>query len=214
MKLFFQTSLLFSGLLIFLAQISFAQEFTPIYDESKIPEYTLPKPLVTIEGKKVNSAKKWYDVRRPEIVKLFEDEVYGRVPEGSIDTKVEVLSENSEALFGKAHRKEVRISFEGNGKKLKMDLLLYLPKGDNPSPVFLGLNFRGNHTIHHDPEINITDSWVNMKEDDRVVHKATALRQYIMVTSIRISMMIFKTEFTLCFTMKVRQSPPRKNGDQ
>jgi hypothetical protein len=42
-----------------------------------------------------------------------------------------------------------------------MDLLVYLPNAaKKPVPVFLGLNFNGNHTIHHDPAIAVARSWV------------------------------------------------------
>lgn len=42
-----------------------------------------------------------------------------------------------------------------------MDILIYLPNGVNkPAPLFVGLNFKGNHTIHPDPDIRVTDAWV------------------------------------------------------
>jgi hypothetical protein len=51
------------------------------YDESKANPYpTLPDPLVLSNGKKVTAAKAWWSQRRPEIVELFDREVYGRVP--------------------------------------------------------------------------------------------------------------------------------------
>ena len=51
------------------------------YDESKAnPFPELPEILRTNAGKKVTTAKQWWEVRRPEIVEGFESEVYGRVP--------------------------------------------------------------------------------------------------------------------------------------
>lgn len=51
--------------------------------------------------------------------------------------------------------------FAGSGKKLAVPMLIYLPKtSDGPVPIFLGLNFYGNHTIHPDDEIDISESWV------------------------------------------------------
>ena len=51
------------------------------YDESKAnPFPVLPEILRTNAGKKVTTAKQWWEVRRPEIVEGFESEVYGRVP--------------------------------------------------------------------------------------------------------------------------------------
>ena len=51
------------------------------YDEAKAnPDPKLPDPLILKNGKKVTTAKMWWDQRRPEIVGDFDREIYGRVP--------------------------------------------------------------------------------------------------------------------------------------
>jgi len=51
------------------------------YDESKANPYPkLPDPLVLNNGKKVKTAKVWWQKRRPEIVEYFDREIYGRMP--------------------------------------------------------------------------------------------------------------------------------------
>ena len=51
------------------------------YDESKANPYpSLPDPLVLKNGKKVTTAKMWWNQRRSEIVEDFDREIYGRVP--------------------------------------------------------------------------------------------------------------------------------------
>jgi hypothetical protein len=51
------------------------------YDESTAnPFPVLPDPLTLNDGRKVTTAAAWWNQRRPEIVELFEREVYGRVP--------------------------------------------------------------------------------------------------------------------------------------
>ncbi len=51
------------------------------YDEATAnPFPVLPDPLKLKNGKKVTSAKMWWDQRRPEIVEDFEREVLGRAP--------------------------------------------------------------------------------------------------------------------------------------
>jgi len=51
------------------------------YDEEKANPYgDLPDALTLKNGKKVTSAKEWWDQRRPEIVEDFEREVLGRIP--------------------------------------------------------------------------------------------------------------------------------------
>jgi hypothetical protein len=71
------------------------------YDESKANPYpTLPDPLVLNNGKKVTSAKMWWNQRRPEIVELFDREIYGRVPKNVPKVKWEVASTKNEMNGG------------------------------------------------------------------------------------------------------------------
>ncbi len=63
------------------------------YDESKANPYpTLPDPLTLNNGKKVTTAKVWWDERRPEIVEDFDREIYGRVPQVTPRVNWEVTS--------------------------------------------------------------------------------------------------------------------------
>jgi hypothetical protein len=131
------------------------------YDESKVPPYVLPDPLQPAGGQRITDANAWFSRRRPEILALFEQFVYGRSPARPKDVWFELRSTASDALDGKATRKQITISLTGRRDGPKMALLLYLPNaGKRPAPVFLGLNFHGNHTIRRDPEIAITRSWV------------------------------------------------------
>jgi len=51
------------------------------YDEAKADVYkTLPDPLVMSDGTRVTTASQWWNKRRPEIVELFDREMYGRTP--------------------------------------------------------------------------------------------------------------------------------------
>ena len=139
------------------------------YDESKVPPYTLPDPLVLSDGGKVTDAKSWSEKRRPEILRLFETHMYGRSPGRPEDMIFEVTSEDRSALGGKATRKEVSVYFTGQKDGPKMDILIYLPnEAKKPVPVFLGLNFKGNHAIHPDPGITLSRAW--MRDGEGVVN--------------------------------------------
>src|SRR5882724_3626134 len=50
------------------------------YDEAKVGTYMLPDPLVLANGQPVRDADIWFKQRRPEILKLYETEIYGAVP--------------------------------------------------------------------------------------------------------------------------------------
>ncbi|NWJ50319.1 MAG: acetylxylan esterase [Bacteroidetes bacterium] len=140
---------------------SFSQSNKGNTDESKVPDYTLPDPLTLANGKAVTTAKMWWKLRRPEIMALFEENVYGKMPQKKLPVTFTVASIDNNALGGKAIRKEVIAYFTTDKKGPQMTILLYLPKNHlKPVPVFVGLNFNGNHTICADSGISITKSWI------------------------------------------------------
>jgi hypothetical protein len=66
----------------------------PNYNEYKANPYLYyPDPLTTFSGKKVKNAKQWRRERRPELVKVFEDEIYGRIPDNVPAIRWEVVKE-------------------------------------------------------------------------------------------------------------------------
>jgi len=69
------------------------------YDEAKANPYPdLPDALRLESGKKVTSAKMWWNQRRPEIVEAFDREVYGRVPKSVPIVKWEVTRTANESV--------------------------------------------------------------------------------------------------------------------
>lgn len=131
------------------------------YDESKLPPYVLPDPLKMQDGSRVKNRKDWYEKRRPELLELFSEEMFGKapveVPEG---VSYEVIESAGDAFGGLATRKQVRIKIPDTFSKSKpshqaITVLIYLPN-DRPkdgAPVFLGINFYGNEAVAADPAI-------------------------------------------------------------
>lgn len=78
--------------------------------------------------------------------------------------RFKTLSEVKDALNGKATRKEVRVLFAGRDDGPYMDILIYLPNGTPKAPLFLGLNFYGNHTLEKDPRITLSQQWMRNNE--------------------------------------------------
>ena len=133
----------------------------PNYDESKVPAYDLPDPLVALNGQRIRSSKDWLEKRRPELIRLFEDNVYGRSPGDPKPLAFQTLSVSRDALGGMAARKQVRVQFSPQPNSAAMTILLYLPaKSKEPVPVFLGLNFDGNQTVQNDPGILMPTGWM------------------------------------------------------
>ncbi|MCO5236045.1 MAG: hypothetical protein M9933_07215 [Chitinophagaceae bacterium] len=123
------------------------------YDETQVPSYILPDPLISTIGKPITTGKEWEAHQRPHILILFTDYVYGKVPGKPAGLHFKVTESDANALNGKATRKQVTIYFAEGDDAPFMDVLLYLPKTNHPVTVFTGLNFNGNHTIASDRAI-------------------------------------------------------------
>jgi hypothetical protein len=99
------------------------------YSEEKVRPYKLPDPLVSSSGERVAGAEQWFKARRPEILKLYRDEIYGRVPEGAPRVAWEVAETDPAARGDKP-----------DGPR--MNMTLYVPaKANGPVPVLLDLTF-------------------------------------------------------------------------
>src|SRR5205823_1894689 len=94
------------------------------YDEAKVPRYTLPDPLILADGQRVNDAATWREKRRPELLMLFEENVYGRSPGKPQQMRFEARPVARDALDGLAVRKEVTIRFAPGDKGPKIDMVL------------------------------------------------------------------------------------------
>src|SRR6266567_7090461 len=145
------------------------------HDEAKAGAYTLPDPLVLAGGERVASADTWRNRRRPEILKLFETNVYGRSPGRPKGMSFELTSIEKSALGGKALRKEVTVFFSERKSGPKMDILIYLPSGaTKPVPMFLGLNLGGNQAVYADHGIKMSKEWMRTARGGTVIdHRAT-----------------------------------------
>ena len=144
------------------------------YDETKVPKYTLPDPLVMQNGERVTDAEAWRTKRRPEILELFRTHVYRRSPARPKAMTFKVFDTDAKALGGKATRKQVSVLFTGKDDGPSMDILIYLPNAaKRPVPTFVLLNFGGNHAIHPDPAIKLPTSWMRGSGKTVKDHRAT-----------------------------------------
>jgi hypothetical protein len=162
---------LYSSLVVWASLAGPATAAKPNYDESKVPAYQLPDPLVLSDGTKVTDKETWRTKRRPEVMRLFAQHVYGVTPTKKVAMRVETFDDTADVIGGLARRKQFAMRFgDGNDGPL-VDMLLYLPaSAKGPVPVFLTLNFYGNHTIHPDPGIRLnTRSWMRSNTEFGVV---------------------------------------------
>jgi hypothetical protein len=153
----FLTLFLYLTMSVSLAQTNF--------DENLVPQFTIPDPLTTFGGKSIHTAEDWIDIRRPELLQFFTEQVYGGVPKEIALASATLLEQDDNALRDKALRRQIGLVFKEGHKSLNVTLLLYLPKAIPNVPIFLGYNFYGNHTVTHDPAVLISSAWANNNVD-------------------------------------------------
>jgi hypothetical protein len=145
-----------------------AEPFVPNYDESLIPAYLLPDPLIANDGSPVKTAEEW-SARRAELLALFSEHVYGNTPIGKPDGWRATLTKAPVPfLDGLATLEEVQIDLFGDPKQAQLHLLVIKPASAaaKPVPMFLAINFNGNHTVHESPQISLATCWVPGGKDD------------------------------------------------
>lgn len=152
-----------------LAAAAFAQTPRPgvNYDESKTGGGSLP-------DLKLTTAEDWTNKRRTEILKLFEDHVFGKTPANIGKAKFEVTATKPDALGGIATRKFIHISLPGHPAWPGMDVMLYTPNDVKRAPCFAGLSFGGNHAVSKETDIPLSTRWMRESKEKHIVdHKAT-----------------------------------------
>lgn len=114
------------------------------YDETKVRPYTLPDPLVLADGTRVRDARTWVKQRRSEIIRLYEMEIYGRIPARTPKVTWQVTETDPRAREGAAVMKRIggKIGEAPDGPQI--NLTLYTPSlVDKPVPIILLVNFGG-----------------------------------------------------------------------
>ena len=155
-----------TGCLLFALSFQ-AQPREAHYEEDRVPEYVLP-PVLTSEDPAA-----WPD-RRQELLRLFEEHMYGRVP-GTADSMTATLLRSDTALAGRALMEQYRVLLHVGRRQHPVNLLLYLPvRRVPPYPVFVAMNFYGNHAIRIDTNILLPTGWFpNSKEYGITDNRAT-----------------------------------------
>jgi hypothetical protein len=142
--------------------------FVANYDESKVPPHSLP-PILSVVPESVETARAAWQPRRAELLKLFTDEMFGSYPTSPYELDCQEV-ESGPAFEGKALRQQFAVTVKTSSGSQRIDLLVYSPSNPSkPVPCFLGLNFRGNHTVNADPKILIPETWAPKDDEAKVV---------------------------------------------
>jgi hypothetical protein len=130
-------------------------------DPDRLPSWAeFPDPLVMFNGERVTTRDQWLLKRRPELKELFQHYMYGYLPKAPGQVTAAVLHEDTRAFGGKATLREIALSF-GSAAGGRINLLLVVPNHrDGPAPVFVGMNFSGNHALVDDPKVRLPQAWM------------------------------------------------------
>jgi hypothetical protein len=147
------------------------------YTEAKVGSYTLPDPLKLANGKPVKDAKTWTEKRRPELLRLIEENQFGKVPARPADLSFAVTDAGTPAFEGRALRRQITVYFtKDKAAGPHADVLLYLPaNAKGPVPVLLYANFTANNLAVEDPGVKVGRVW-NLQQKQRV--PATAANRF------------------------------------
>lgn len=111
------------------------------YTEAHVGTCTLPDPLKLDNGQLVKDAKTWIERRRPELLKYYESEIYGRIPATAPKVIWQVASNDASALGGAAMFKELA-GHMGGADGPAISATLYTPaKAAKPVPVLVSISF-------------------------------------------------------------------------
>ena len=143
----------------------------PGFDE--LPEReALPELLTALDGASIETAEQWRSQRRPEILRLVQHYAYGAPPRESGEVEVELDASYDDLWGGRAVMRLYSVRF-GEPREGRLELLVVLPSGGAPAPVFLGPNFFGNHATIDDPRVPLASGWVPERGDGVVENRAT-----------------------------------------
>lgn len=135
------------------------------------PEY--PDPLVMFDGTKITKPEEWFSKRVPELKALFQYYMYGQIPP-AMPVSAKELYQNPRAFDGRATLREVALEIGSQGVRLTVHVLLAIPnQRSGQVPVFVGMNFGGNHTLVDDPNIRLPTAWMYPNRPGVVNHRAT-----------------------------------------
>jgi hypothetical protein len=111
------------------------------YTEARVGSYTLPDPLKLNNGQVVKDAKTWTEQRRPELLKYYASEIYGRIPTTAPKVTWQVVSNDASALGGTAILKQLT-GHMGSSDGPAIAVTLYTPaNAGKPVPTLVSISF-------------------------------------------------------------------------
>ena len=105
----------------------------------------LPDALTCLDGTVIRDRKQWEGKRRPEILEMFYQMEYGRIPEEELQVTIRLtdVAESPDIMGGKALRKTIEVETERKGRQFSFGFVIFVPKRKSKVPVFITICNRG-----------------------------------------------------------------------
>jgi hypothetical protein len=152
--------------------LAMALRATPAFpDFSELSSNPNPDPLKMLDGRTVATRKQWLKQRRPELKALFQHYMYGWFPP-PVKVRGVVTYTDPHFFEGQATLKLVTLKLDApTAPEIHMMMVVPNHRAD-PAPVFLGMNFTGNHSLVADTHVPLTTSWMPAGGTNVVNHHA------------------------------------------
>jgi hypothetical protein len=144
----------------------------------------LPDVLLSPDGVAVRDKAEWTRERRPELKRLFTHYMYGPIPPAPARMRFHQRGEYPDFLGGKATLKLIEIHCGPETNAPVIDLLVVVPNSRRaPAPVFLAMNFAGNHATIKDRRVPLSQSWIYDNSPGTTNNRATDAARGIQATN-------------------------------
>jgi hypothetical protein len=102
----------------------------------------------SFNSRQINDVSTWENVRKPELIGYYENNIFGKRSSFKPTVAYSVLSVDTISIGGvKMEHTEIEAEFKHRGRKMKSYYAKFLPLSIKDPIVFVGLNFFGNSTL-------------------------------------------------------------------
>lgn len=134
---------LFTAMILFMIAVRAQRPADANFVEANVKPYSLPDVLQTSRHVRIRNKVDWEN-NRAQLLRLFEENIYGQMPKHFDDIKFSLVQKDESAMQGRATMKQVSVEVFNRGQSVKINLILFVPNNSKQAaPAFLLINNRG-----------------------------------------------------------------------
>jgi hypothetical protein len=114
------------------------------FDESRVPKYQLPDPLSleSEDSRPITNAQDWMTRRRPVLLQLFRENVYGVRPTTEYKIEYEEVARREDAFGIGATARQIRATVRARERSHSFDFVIVVPRSETRVPLIVHINNR------------------------------------------------------------------------